>query len=67
MPRFADLLPRFSLRAMVVAVAVLAAGFGALCHPSPFIAALVFNAVYVAILVATCLAIGLPQPPGRFG
>jgi len=61
-----NLLPRFSLRAMGIAIAVIAAGFGALLHPSPFVANLVINVVYIAILTGACLAIGLPQPHRSF-
>ena len=66
MPRLADLLPRFSLRAIVVAIAVIAAGFGAALHPSPFVLHLVGNVFFIAILIAGCLAIGFPQPRRSF-
>ncbi|MCO8122658.1 hypothetical protein NHH03_13000 [Stieleria sp. TO1_6] len=57
---------RFSIRALMAVIAALAVLFGAMLYPSPLVGDITLNVVFVAILVAACLAVGARQPARSF-
>lgn len=59
-------IPTFTLRALIVVVAVLALLIAALLYSTPRVAAVVINGTCLAVLIAACLMAGTPQPARSF-